>query len=100
MKAFSYPISILLTASFCLVLMGCSQKDKKAADNGLKPESDGAYHVRPGESIQAAIEAAAADPKHKTIKVHEGTYFPTSAGQAFIWLNKKHDQQLKSGVSV
>lgn len=76
-----------------LVLCGIVSCSKKSAgtSNELTPESDGAYHVYEGGDIQAAIEAAAADPKNKVVKVHEGTYFPSKPGQAFIWLNRKHD---------
>ena len=49
------------------------------------------YHVRPGEDIQATLEAAAKDPKRKRIIVHAGTYRPTQTGQAMIWFNERHD---------
>ena len=93
----SQNLSVLLGTFICLIFLGCSNGTKEKFSNALKPESDGAYHVRPGEDIQAAIEAAAADSKNKVVKVHEGTYFPTRPGQAFIWLNREHDGvQLKA----
>jgi len=52
---------------------------------------EGAYHVQPGESIQEAVEAAAADPAVKTVQVHAGTYRPAARGQALVWLNARHD---------
>src|SRR5690242_10941169 len=51
----------------------------------------GAYRVRPGGSIQAALEAAAHDSAHKTVYVHAGTYRPAAHGQALIWFNQRHD---------
>lgn len=84
---------ILIFLSSTLLLGGlvsCSKKNTESS-NALVPKSDGAYHVYEGGDIQAAIEAAAKDPENKVVKVHEGTYFPTQPGQAFIWLNKKHD---------
>jgi hypothetical protein len=51
----------------------------------------GGYHVRPGGSIQDALEAAAKDPVTKTVYVHAGTYHPAARGQALIWFNARHD---------
>lgn len=56
-----------------------------------QPQADAAYHVYPGDSIQAALEAAARDPTHKTVKVHAGTYRPQRAGQALIFFAARHD---------
>ena len=56
-----------------------------------KPDSKGVFHVWPGMSIQEALDAAAAHPEHKTVKVHEGTYRPQQHGQAMIWLNSQHE---------
>src|SRR5215467_11962617 len=50
-----------------------------------------AYRVRPGGSIQAALEAAAKDPVNKIVYVHAGTYRPAAHGQALIWFNARHD---------
>src|SRR4029077_9917487 len=50
-----------------------------------------AYRVRPGGSIQAALEAAAKDPVNKIVYVHAGTYRPAAHGQALIWFNERHD---------
>ena len=54
-------------------------------------EDGGDYHVRPGEDIQAMLEAAAKDPKRKRVIVHAGTYRPQRPGQAMIWFNQRHD---------
>jgi hypothetical protein len=51
----------------------------------------GGYHVYPKGRIQDALEAAAADPVHKTVSVHAGTYRPSAKGQALIWFNARHD---------
>jgi hypothetical protein len=50
-----------------------------------------AYRVRPGGSIQAALEAAAKDPVNKIVYVHAGTYRPAAHGQALLWFNERHD---------
>ena len=52
---------------------------------------DGVYHVQPGESIQEALEKAAADSRNKTVRVHAGVYAPEAKAQALIWFNAKHD---------
>lgn len=56
-----------------------------------KPDSAGVFHVWPGMSIQEALDAAAAHPEHKVVKVHEGIYRPQQHGQAMIWLNSQHE---------
>jgi hypothetical protein len=56
-----------------------------------RPPLDGAYHVRPGESIQAALELAADDPAVKLVRVHAGTYRPRTPAQALIHFNRRHD---------
>ena len=58
---------------------------------GTSVAADGCYHVRPGMRIQDALEKAAGDPNHKTVKVHPGTYRPQFPGQAMIWLSARHD---------
>ncbi|MEZ6060776.1 MAG: right-handed parallel beta-helix repeat-containing protein [Planctomycetaceae bacterium] len=74
----------------CL-LAGCEGDAAPGRFPAMSPGDDGIYHVHPGESIQAAIEAAARDSAHKTVKVHAGTYRPSRAGQALIWFNRSHD---------
>ena len=54
------------------------------------PDAPG-HHVRPGGSIQQALEKAARDPVNKTVFVHAGTYRPQAKGQALIWFNARHD---------
>ncbi len=49
------------------------------------------YLVYPGREIQPALEAAAADPVRKIVKVHAGTYRPQRPGQAMVWFNARHD---------
>lgn len=49
------------------------------------------YHVYPGDSIQEAVELAAANPTNKVVKVHAGEYRPSSRRQALVWLNRRHD---------
>jgi hypothetical protein len=57
----------------------------------VQPASDGAYHVRPGQDIQRALDLASADPAVKTVRVHAGTYRPRRSGQAMVWFNARHD---------
>ena len=47
--------------------------------------------IFPGGDIQAALEAVARRPGKGTIRVHAGTYRPATAGQAFLFLNARHD---------
>jgi hypothetical protein len=54
-------------------------------------EKTDSWHVFPGGRIQDALEAAAADPVRKTVRVHAGTYRPSDKGQALIWFNARHD---------
>ena len=67
-----------------LLLAGCGTDE-------TRPGSDGAWHVYPGEDIQAVLDRAAADPRHKHVVVHEGTYRPARPAQALIWLHRDHD---------
>jgi hypothetical protein len=58
---------------------------------GIEAAADG-FHVHPGGSIQAALDAAAAAPQEKkAVYVHAGTYRPSAPGQALVWLNARHD---------
>ena len=77
--------SVLLT----VLIAGCSQD--RAQKQQLVPGADGAYHVYPGQEIQPALEAAARDALHKTVRVHAGVYRPSSQGQALLWFNARHD---------
>lgn len=54
-------------------------------------DSDPIRHVFPGDSIQAALDAAAQDEIHKHVIVHSGTYRPERQCQALIWFNRKHN---------
>jgi hypothetical protein len=47
--------------------------------------------IFPGGDIQAALEAVARRPGKGTVRVHAGTYRPAAAGQAFLFLNARHD---------
>jgi hypothetical protein len=50
-----------------------------------------AFRVRPGQSIQQALDLAAANPTNKHVIVETGTYRPAAKGQAFLWFNHRHD---------
>lgn len=93
--AIVHVIRYLITVKFCTIALtlGLAASCVSAA---ITRQTDG-YHVHPGDSIQEAIERAAADKTNKTVFVHAGTYRPRSEGQAFIFLNRKHDGvQLKA----
>ena len=70
--------------AFFFIYVGCDPPPPQ-------PQADAAYHVYPGDDIQAALEAAARDPIHKTVKVHAGTYRPQQAGQAMLFFAARHD---------
>jgi hypothetical protein len=82
-------------------LAGCSadqtQGRPSGEDGGPAQEqsptvaADGVYHVYPGQEIQSALDAAAGDDAHQTVRVHAGSYRPSSPGQAMIWFNARHD---------
>ena len=81
------PLSRLVIAAFCVGLAGCASE----AAPGIQPGDDGKFHVRPGDDIQAVLDAAAANTDHKHVLVHAGTYRPQRASQAFLRFNRKHD---------
>ena len=54
-------------------------------------QEDGAIHVHPGDDIQSALDAAAAEPDIATVRVHTGTYRPRKPAQALIQFNAEHD---------
>ncbi|MEC9093436.1 MAG: right-handed parallel beta-helix repeat-containing protein [Planctomycetota bacterium] len=81
---------LLLVSSFSCAPGTRGKSTGKAPVEDRYPEADGAYHVRPGDDLQAAIDAAAGS-ETKIVKVHEGTYSPSRPGQAFIHLNRKHN---------
>lgn len=84
-----------LTANplLCVValLLGASPSSR-AQDSSVEPSfRDGAYWVRSGQNIQRALDLAAANSTCKVVRVESGRYFPGRKGQAFIWLNHRHD---------
>jgi len=71
-----------------VVFVGCGS-GRNTAD--LVPADDGAYHVYPGQEIQEALDAAAADAEHKWVVVHPGVYAPSKRSAALIRLVARHD---------
>jgi len=69
-------------------MAGCRDGDDTSS-GGV--DGDDAWHVHPGQSIQAALDSAAATDGRRRVVVHEGTYRPDRPGQALIWLNRRHD---------
>ena len=54
--------------------------------------------VYSGESIQAALEAAAQRPLKPIIRVHAGVYRPSAPDEALIYFNARHDGIVLEGV--
>lgn len=97
-RCFLPRISDRLSASVLLCLLlalpGCGGEDDAGSDiseSALQPESDGRYHVREGESIQVALDAAAQTPDHKQVVVHSGIYRPRIPSQAMVRFLARHD---------
>jgi hypothetical protein len=89
----------LIMVKFCSALLIFALGELLASATIVLKE-DG-YQVQPGDSIQEAIELAAGNKTNKTVYVHAGTYRPSTPGQAFIFLNHKHDGvQLKAQGNV
>lgn len=85
-------VGIGLFAAITVVISGCHEGDTLAPSTAaLEPESDGRFHVRPGESIQAALDAAASSTANKRVVVHTGVYAPTAPSQAMIRFLARHD---------
>lgn len=73
-----------------LIVMCCSILLGTAASAAVRLADNG-YHVHPGDEIQDAIEAAAANPTNKVVRVHPGEYRPRLQRQALVWFNQAHD---------
>ncbi|MCA9061970.1 MAG: right-handed parallel beta-helix repeat-containing protein [Planctomycetaceae bacterium] len=54
-------------------------------------QTEGPFHVYPGDDIQRALDKAAAATGNRTVIVHEGTYGPRLRGFAFLSLTAPHD---------
>lgn len=78
-------IGIVVALSFASDAIG---NQDSTTEPSLK---DGAFHVHPNQSIQAALDLAAADPIHKKVIVHAGVYRPAIKSQALIYFNEQHD---------
>lgn len=91
-------VGTMFVSVAAVFLSGCENGGKTGDGNAaqqsatvLRPEGDGRFHVRDGESIQAALDAAARNPDHKHIIVHSGTYRPARPAQAMIRFLAEHD---------
>jgi hypothetical protein len=80
----------LMAAMCALPARGLARQGAAVTPPAVDRAADG-FHVRPGGSIQDALDAAAADPAIKKVYVHAGTYRPAASGQALIWFNRRHD---------
>ena len=70
------------------ILAGCRGPEDVAV---TVPDARGIYHVRPGDDVQAVLDAAAQNGTEVTVKIHAGTYRPRRHGQAFVRFNRQHD---------
>ncbi|MFK8113975.1 MAG: right-handed parallel beta-helix repeat-containing protein [Rubripirellula sp.] len=83
MRRLRFPFLIIVAASISVAAYSVFAR--------IRPGDDGAYHVHEGQSIQAVLDVAAANPDVKRVLVHEGVYRPEETRQALIWLNAKHN---------
>jgi hypothetical protein len=82
----------LLLAAPALPIRALASQQPASGETGVRlDEKTGSWHVHPGGWIQEALEAAARDPRRKTVYVHAGVYRPADRGQALIWFNERHD---------
>ncbi|MDX1383035.1 MAG: right-handed parallel beta-helix repeat-containing protein [Thermoanaerobaculia bacterium] len=77
----------LAASGLAWALLGCLAE----APESTTVPVDGAYQVFPDQEIQPALDRAAGDPTTKVVRVHAGTYRPSSRRQALIWLHRRHD---------
>ena len=67
--------AFLRMAAAAAVVPVCGLAQRRDATDAVTLDAAArAYRVRPGGSIQAALEAAAKDPANKIVYVHVGTY--------------------------
>lgn len=104
-----WTVHLLITAGIFTVQCGCTESAAPQPDTapagvadgsqraGILPDSQGIYHVHEGQQIQAVLDAAAADPVHKHVMIHAGTYRPQYASQAMIRFHARHDGLLVEG---
>lgn len=87
-------------ATMLALLVGCQRADIPPPAPQSPPlvshvtlDASGVFHVWPDSlyPIQAALDAAAENATHKTVRVHTGTYRPQHAGFALIHLLARHD---------
>ncbi len=90
-------VRIVLAMTLLAWFAGCRSQEVPPTV-GPQPDEAGIYHVYEGESIQTALDAAAADESHKVVHVHGGTYLPLQPGQAFVRFNRQHDGVQLVGV--
>ena len=57
----------------------------------ILPDAEGVFHIYEGDLVQAVLDAAATDPIHKHVVIHEGTYRPAYVSQAMIRFHARHD---------
>lgn len=86
-------VGILCLVAFLNV--GCQSGDSspeqtQAVANSLTVEPQ-SVDVFQGQDIQAALDRAAQAGPGSVVRVHEGTYGPQRAGQAFLQFNAQHD---------
>ncbi len=80
------PLSLCVAIALIISTTGCTNNKSKQF-----PDSEGIYHVYPGESIQRALNAAAESKNAKHVIVHSGIYSSNDHAQALIYFNSVHD---------
>lgn len=61
------------------------------------PPAPAVIEVHPGDDVQAALDRAAKLPNKAVVRLHAGVYRPTTANEAFIAFNARHDGVVLEG---
>ncbi len=81
-----------LSIVILVALAACSDSGPPAADRGLDKPLAGVHEVKPGGSIQAAIDAA---KPGEEIRIHPGSYAASASAEAFLVLSAA-----KNGIRI
>lgn len=103
MRFMVHPSHVTIWTLTAVALSGCfgelddaatgpaGSEDSVAAAEHIFRREGNALLVAPGESIQAALDQAAADPELTTVRLAAGTYHPDKSSQAFVRFLAQHD---------
>ncbi len=94
-----YSTSVGILCLVSLLNVGCQSGDDPAEavanSEFVEPQF---LDVFEGQDIQAALDRAAKVGSGAVVRVHEGTYAPQRAGQAFLQFNAQHDGVILQAV--